>query len=126
MSLNNILIKVSRIFLNIFWLFEPGCSGCCINIRTIKTKVPHITNTIHSIIKNNNHNLRVVCHQAKLVIEVDGDYHFEEQQMSEDIRRTNVLLDLGFRELRFTNHQVLTDVATVVESIRQSLNTIDI
>ena len=62
------------------------------------------------------------CHQAKLVIEVDGDYHFEEQQLSEDMRRTNVLLDLGFRELRFTNNQVLTDITTVLEMIRQSLN----
>lgn len=62
------------------------------------------------------------CHQAKLVIEVDGDYHFEEQQLNEDIRRTNVLLDLGCRELRFTNHQVMTDIAMVIETIRLSLN----
>src|SRR5512147_2434941 len=60
------------------------------------------------------------CAKSKLVIEVDGDSHAE--QMEYDAARTQWLSEQHqYRVLRFTNHDVLTNIETVVETIRAAL-----
>jgi very-short-patch-repair endonuclease len=44
------------------------------------------------------------CHQAKLIIEVDGSVHDAQQQY--DKERTTQLESLGLRIVRFTNNEV--------------------
>ena len=57
------------------------------------------------------------CAKSKLVIEVDGDSHAE--QMEYDAARTQWLSEQHqYRVLRFTNHDVLTNIEAVVEMIR--------
>ncbi len=59
------------------------------------------------------------CLTLKLVIEVDGGQHGE--QMEADARRTEFLERLGYRVLRFWNHEVLADTDVVVEQIAREV-----
>jgi very-short-patch-repair endonuclease len=47
------------------------------------------------------------CHQAGLVIEIDGETHFHEIALANDETRDEYLTARGFKVLRFTNEQVL-------------------
>jgi very-short-patch-repair endonuclease len=60
------------------------------------------------------------CHNAKLVIEVDGEIH--ENQKEYDIGRTEELNDLGLQVIRFTNEEVLNNIELVIKKIRIELN----
>jgi very-short-patch-repair endonuclease len=60
------------------------------------------------------------CAKSKLVIEVDGDSHAE--QMEYDAARTKWLSEQHqYRVLRFTNHDVLTNIEAVLVAIRAAL-----
>ena len=58
-----------------------------------------------------------VCHAAKLVIELDGGQHFTDQGERADGRRSAVIEAKGFKVLRFSNHDVMTNRAGVLEAI---------
>ncbi len=58
------------------------------------------------------------CPSCKLVIEVDGDIHT--QQKVYDEVRTEQLQSFGYRVLRFTNEEVLSDLQTVLVRIIQA------
>lgn len=60
-----------------------------------------------------------VCLQHRLVIEVDGSQHAEQQERDE--RRTQFLASQGFRVLRFWNNQVLLKTEAVLEVILAAL-----
>lgn len=63
-----------------------------------------------------------VCLPAKLVIEVDGGVHNTAENKEYDEGRTHELEKLGFRVLRFTNEQVLTNIAQVIIDVQQVLS----
>jgi very-short-patch-repair endonuclease len=46
------------------------------------------------------------CPAKRLIIEVDGDSHFEPEQGQYDKHRTSYFAELGLHELRFTNPDV--------------------
>ena len=56
-----------------------------------------------------------------LVIEIDGEYHLNPEQQESDRIRTAYLQQQGFRVIRFTNSQVLTDIDSVMSRIIKSL-----
>jgi len=58
-----------------------------------------------------------VCHAAKLVIELDGGQHFSDGQEAADAKRSAIIEAKGFRVLRFSNHDVMTNRAGVLEII---------
>ncbi len=58
------------------------------------------------------------CPSHKLVIEVDGDYHQQQEQY--DDARTEYLEQYGYKVLRFTNQAVMNDLETVLDEIRQA------
>ncbi len=60
-----------------------------------------------------------VCFGARLVIEVDGGQHA--QQQDRDAQRTTWLEAQGFRVLRFWNHEVLGNIEGVAETIAGAL-----
>ena len=68
-----------------------------------------------------NYIVDFVCLSKKLIIEVDGDYHFTEVQTQLDSNRTSVLSELGFKVIRFTNEQVIKSISKVLETIEQEL-----
>lgn len=58
------------------------------------------------------------CHAHQLVVEVDGPVH--EQQRDYDESRTEWLTDRGFRVIRFSNEEVLSDIETVLRKIAEA------
>lgn len=62
------------------------------------------------------------CHTARLVLEIDGGYHFSAEQKQHDLRRTADLLDLGIREIRFTNQEVIDNLEKVLADLLASIN----
>jgi very-short-patch-repair endonuclease len=65
------------------------------------------------------------CHSAKLVIELDGSIHDEEEQKDWDTNRTAMLEEFGINVLRFQNNDVLTDIDGVLAKIKQHLLRVD-
>jgi very-short-patch-repair endonuclease len=62
-----------------------------------------------------------VSHAAKLVIEIDGGQHFEDAQEKRDARRDRYLASKGYRVLRFSNYDVMTNRAGVFETIADAV-----
>jgi very-short-patch-repair endonuclease len=58
-----------------------------------------------------------VCHAAALAIEIDGGQHFESRQEQRDARRDAFLVSKGLRVLRFSNYDVMSNRAGVLETI---------
>jgi very-short-patch-repair endonuclease len=58
--------------------------------------------------------LDFACVAARLVIEVDGDQHAESAW---DRERDAWLIERGWHIVRFSNHQVLTELENVLEAI---------
>jgi very-short-patch-repair endonuclease len=54
-----------------------------------------------------------VSHSAKVVIEVDGGQHFDDAYEARDARRDKFLRSKGFRVLRFSNYEVMTNLEGV-------------
>ena len=57
------------------------------------------------------------CASAKLVIEVDGSQHFEEQGMVKDSERTAILESHGLKVLRYSNRDIDREFSAVCEHI---------
>jgi len=62
-----------------------------------------------------------VCLKCNLVVEVDGGYHDTSSQQLLDAERTAYLQRKGFRVIRFSNSQVLSDLDSVMSTIIKSL-----
>ena len=63
-----------------------------------------------------------VCIEKRLIIEVDGGYHSEYEQIEKDEFRTERLRNLGFSVIRFKNEDVLGDISGVLNIIKENLN----
>lgn len=57
------------------------------------------------------------AHAVKLVIEVDGVYHFQEDLKQKDAERTRILEQLDFKVIRFTNYEVLKEIDIVMQKV---------
>ena len=57
------------------------------------------------------------CHAAKLVIELDGSQHYEQQEAARDAERTAVLESYGLAVLRFSNREIDTVFPQVCDTI---------
>jgi phosphoribosylanthranilate isomerase len=62
------------------------------------------------------------CHQAKLVIEVDGLYHKISSQYEYDLNRDFELTELGLKVFRFTNEEVTLNIEIILEKIEEEIN----
>lgn len=61
------------------------------------------------------------CPEDRLVIELDGDSHFEPGAKEKDAKRDARLLSLGIIVLRFTNQDIYHGMEMVLEKIRDTL-----
>jgi very-short-patch-repair endonuclease len=50
-----------------------------------------------------------VSYAAKVVVELDGGQHYDDENEARDSRRDGFLRSKGFRVLRFSNHDVMTN-----------------
>jgi hypothetical protein len=60
-----------------------------------------------------------VCLERNVIVEVDGGQHA--LQVQQDAERTAWLERVGYRVIRFWDHEVLTELESVKEAIRRSL-----
>ena len=60
-----------------------------------------------------------VCLEHKLIVEIDGGQHADET--GNDERREAYLKSAGFRVLRFWNHDVLTSIENVIDTVLVAL-----
>lgn len=58
-----------------------------------------------------------VCIEKKIIIEIDGGQHNEDEQRDYDKRRTEFLNGLGYHVLRFWNNEILLDFDAVMDQI---------
>ena len=59
--------------------------------------------------------------QSKVVVEIDGEYHFTEEQKDADRTRQHWLETRGYTILRFTNEQIIKEIEYVITTIREHL-----
>ncbi len=59
------------------------------------------------------------CESLRLVIELDGGVHEEDDQQLYDYHRQQEIEALGWFVLRFTNDQVISALPTVLDAIRE-------
>jgi very-short-patch-repair endonuclease len=57
------------------------------------------------------------CHRAKIIVELDGSQHGEDDHVEYDSHRTAFLESRGYRVLRFWNGDVLADLEIVANYI---------
>ncbi|MEN8118629.1 MAG: class I tRNA ligase family protein, partial [Bacteroidota bacterium] len=62
-----------------------------------------------------------VCLSKKLVVEVDGGYHNNPETQKLDKLKTDILNELGYKVIRFTNDEVLINIDAVIKSIQEAL-----
>ncbi|MEZ7528333.1 endonuclease domain-containing protein [Cloacibacterium normanense] len=61
------------------------------------------------------------CHKFKLIIELDGDYHNQEEQKQKDEVRTEVLGLNDLKIIRFKNEEVEQDINQVLITIKNKI-----
>ncbi|HZD92149.1 MAG TPA: endonuclease domain-containing protein [Pseudolabrys sp.] len=61
-----------------------------------------------------------VCHSARIIVELDGESHDFIARQQSDRARDAWFQSQGYAVLRFTNEQVVTNLAGVVEVIRST------
>ena len=61
------------------------------------------------------------CHKFKLIIELDGDYHYQEEQKLKDEVRTEVLRLNDLKIIRFKNEEVEQDINQVLTTIKNKI-----
>ncbi|WP_082026161.1 MULTISPECIES: endonuclease domain-containing protein [Prevotella] len=59
--------------------------------------------------------------RSRLIVEIDGGYHFTDEQQLYDTIRQEWLENQGFKVIRFTNQEVLFNPDYVITKIKQNL-----
>ena len=57
------------------------------------------------------------CHRTKLVIEIDGSQHYEENGIAYDEERSAYLQSLGLKVVRYSNREITWNFKKVCEQI---------
>lgn len=57
------------------------------------------------------------CAQAKLVVEVDGGYHFTRKQKDKDLNRDGILFIDGISVVRITNNEAIYKTNEIIQKI---------
>ena len=70
----------------------------------------------------NDYIVDFICLEQRLIIEVDGAYHCEPQQQEDDQIRTDILSNMGYKVIRFTNEEVLSNPKAVLKTIKEEFN----
>jgi len=66
------------------------------------------------------------CPQEKLVIELDGDFHFDEKAIKDDEKRTKEIEEEGLKVIRFENQKVILNLDEVLAVIKSYFKNIQI
>ncbi len=83
-------------------------------LRKAKTKI-YRQRVVHGFIAD------FYIPKYNIIIELDGEYHGDQEQVILDIEREEILKSDGFQIIRFTNEQVMKDIKFVIDSIYQTI-----
>ncbi len=61
------------------------------------------------------------CHEAKLIIEIDGGYHKYNEVAIRDSAKDKLLKENGYRVLRVTNQEIIEELDSCLEKLRVRL-----
>ena len=61
----------------------------------------------------------------KLIVEIDGKYHFRDEQIIKDEERTRDLEQWGYRVIRFTNEEIFNHREKVIKKIKETIMAIE-
>ena len=61
------------------------------------------------------------CEKAQLIIEIDGSQHYTPEEKETDRKRTNDLKDLGYKVIRISNRDVMTNFDGITQYIHQEI-----
>ena len=61
------------------------------------------------------------CPNAKLIIEVDGGQHYTEEGLRKDKIRDAYIEKQGFKVIRFSDVDVLSNIESVIETIYENM-----
>ena len=67
-----------------------------------------------------NYIVDFVSIKRKLVIELDGSQHLEQEEY--DTERTKFLQSMGYTVIRFWNHQIMNEMDNVIKTIEFALH----
>jgi len=59
------------------------------------------------------------CPKVKLVIELDGGQHYDEEEKRKDKIRDNYIKSIGAKVLRFSDREVFENISGVLEKIEE-------
>ena len=68
-----------------------------------------------------NYSVDFYCVVLKLVIEVDGGVHLDEEQKIKDLERENHIKSQGLHIIRFSNEEVMFDIDEVMNKIHAKI-----
>jgi very-short-patch-repair endonuclease len=61
-----------------------------------------------------------VCHSHMLIVELDGESHDFESRIQHDVERDAWFVAQGYKVVRFTNEDILTNLGGVIDAIRNT------
>jgi very-short-patch-repair endonuclease len=64
------------------------------------------------------------CPSEKLIIELDGEYHYSQEGITNDLERDTHLEMMKIKVLRFENKEVLQNLTNVLKEIKVQFNRI--
>ena len=62
------------------------------------------------------------CHEARLIVELDGSQHYNPEEMQYDQKRTEVLNQRGLEVIRIPNNEIFPNFRCVCEYIDVAVN----
>ena len=62
------------------------------------------------------------CHELRLIIEIDGEYHNEPAQIIKDIERRDILKFQDLHIIRFSNEEVMNSIGKVLDDLKEYIS----
>jgi very-short-patch-repair endonuclease len=63
------------------------------------------------------------CPTHRLIVEIDGNQHYQDEDKLYDVERTKFLNDLGYIVIRFNNYLIRNNINSVINDIRSKFPT---
>ena len=63
-----------------------------------------------------------ICRETKIIIEIDGGQHNFDKNANYDELRTNYLMSLGYKVIRFWNNEIDNNLEGVYERLKKEFN----
>ncbi len=61
------------------------------------------------------------CARKKIIIEIDGQVHYDKEIKEYDILREDIFTEAGYKIIRFKNEEVKNNLQSVIEKIKKSM-----